>query len=176
MIARLAIAAAASTGLFVAPAAAKVISSDPHGFVIEQRVSAAAPPGAVWTALGNVSGWWSKDHTYSGNAANLSLVLSPGGCFCERFPGGGGIEHLRVALVQPGKSLTLTGALGPLLSEAVTGVMEIRIERAGGGATIIATYRASGFARGNAAKLAPLVDQVVGEQARRLAVLAAGKR
>jgi hypothetical protein len=36
---------------------------------------------------------------------------------------------MRVSFVDPGKRLVLTGALGPLLNEAVTGVMDIRIEK-----------------------------------------------
>ena len=62
--------------------------------------------------------WWSKDHTYSGDAARMSLQLRPGGCFCETLDGGGGIEHMRVTFVQPGERVVLTGSLGPLLYEA----------------------------------------------------------
>ena len=56
----------------------------------------------------------SRSTPISGNSANLSLALTPGGCFCERFPKGGGIEHMRVTYVDPGKRVVLTGALGPL--------------------------------------------------------------
>ena len=48
-------------------------------------------------------------------AANLSLDAAPGGCFCERLPNGGGVEHMRVTYVEPGKRIVLTGSLGPLL-------------------------------------------------------------
>ena len=35
-------------------------------------------------------------------------------------------------------------------------------------------YRAAGFAKGNGAEMAPLVDQVLGEQMKRFRVFAAG--
>jgi hypothetical protein len=66
--------------------------------------------------------------------------------------------------------VVLTGALGPLLFEAVNGVMDLTIEpRSDGGSTLTMTYRAAGFASGNGDKLAPLVDRVLAEQVARLA-------
>jgi hypothetical protein len=67
----------------------------------------------------------------------------------------------------------MTGALGPLLFEAVTGVMDVRVERIAGGSRLILTYRAAGFARNNAAELAPAVDKVLGEQVKRFRTYAA---
>lgn len=158
------------------PAAAKVVSADAHGMVIEHTTNVAAAAPATWAMVGRIGQWWSKDHTYSGDAANLSLDPRPGGCFCERFKGGGGIEHMRVVYVQPGEKLLLTGALGPLLYEAVAGVMEIEVKTAGAGSKLIMRYKASGFAAGNASELAPVVDKVLGQQVQSLARRAAGPR
>ena len=36
---------------------------------------------------------------------------------------------MRVTYVDPGKRIVLTGALGPLLYEATTGVMDIQVKR-----------------------------------------------
>lgn len=118
-----------------------------------------------------IQSWWSKDHTYSGNAANLRLSLVPGGCFCESFPGGGGIEHLRVTYADPGKRAVLSGALGPLLTEAVAGTMDIELKREARATSVILTYRVAGFARGNGTAMALGVDQVLGEQLARLVKL-----
>ena len=159
--------------VIAAPAAAEVVSADAHGFEIRHTANLVVPQPAAFAAIGDVRNWWSKDHTYSGNAANLSLVMRPGGCFCERFDGGG-IEHLRVTYIQPGERITLTGALGPLLFQAVSGVMDIQVERIAGGSRITMNYRAAGFAKGNGATLAPAVDQVLGEQMKRLRAYAAG--
>jgi hypothetical protein len=97
----------------------------------------------------------------------MSLALSPGGCFCERLPNGGGIEHMRVSYIDPGKRIVLTGSLGPLLYEATAGVMDLQFERSAGGSKVTLDYKVAGFANGGAEKLAPLVDSVLGEQFKR---------
>ena len=157
-----------------APASAEVISADAHGFDIVHSINLVIPQDRAYAAMGQIDHWWSKDHTYSGDASRLSLSLRPGGCFCERLDGGGGIEHLRVAYVQPGERVVLTGSLGPLLYEATSGVMDLKVERIAGGSKIIMSYRASGFAKGGADKMAPIVDKVLGEQMKRLRIFAAG--
>ena len=159
--------------LSASPAAAEVVSADAHAFEIRHTANLVVTQAAAFAAIGQVQNWWSKDHTYSGNAANLSLEMRPGGCFCEQLDGSGGIEHLRVTYVQPGERVVLTGALGPLLFQAVSGVMDIKVERIAGGSKISMIYRAAGFAKGNGAELAPAVDQVLGEQMKRLRAYAA---
>jgi len=156
-----------AVALAPAPAAAEVVSAGPNGFELRYSVQLTAPPATIYDAFGQIGGWWAKGHTYSGNSSNLRLALTPGGCFCERFPDGGGVEHMRVTFVEPGKHVLLTGALGPLLYEAATGVMDVQIERLAGGARFTLNYRAAGFAKGNGAELAPVVDQVLGEQVKR---------
>jgi uncharacterized protein YndB with AHSA1/START domain len=151
------------------PAVAEVVSASPNGFEVRETIPLVVSPEEAYRALSNLPAWWDPKHTYSGNAENLSLNLSPGGCFCERMPeSGGGIEHLRVTYVDPGKRILFTGALGPLLFEAVAGVMDIQVKQAGSGSLVTLDYKASGFAKGNADKLAPVVDQVLGGQMKRL--------
>ncbi len=153
-----------SAALVAAPASAEVVSSGPNGFHIRQSVQMVVPQERAFDVFGRVGSWWDSDHTYSGDAANLSLSLTPGGCFCERLPDGGGVEHMRVAYVVPGERLVLTGSLGPLLYEATTGVMDVRLERIAGGSRVTMDYKVAGFASANGAKLAPLVDLVLGKQ------------
>jgi hypothetical protein len=160
--------------LLAAPASAEVVFAGPNGFEVRHSVNLVIPQAKAFTAFGEIQNWWSKDHTYSGDASRLSLQLRPGGCFCERLDNGGGIEHLRVTYVQPGERVALTGSLGPLLYEATTGVMDVKVERIAGGSRIIMDYKAAGFAKGGAAELAPIVDKVLGEQVKRLRVYAAG--
>jgi hypothetical protein len=156
-----------------AAAHAEVVSANAHGFEVRHTIQTVIPQAAAFEAFGQVSQWWSKDHSYSGDPANLSLSLSPGGCFCERLPGGGGVEHLRVAFVVPGERVVLTGSLGPLLYEATTGVMDVKVERIAGGSRVTMNYRAAGFANGGGEKMAPLVDQVLAEQMARFRKYAA---
>ena len=149
-------------------ASAEVVSAWPNGFEVRETVPLVVPPDAAYGAFGNIAEWWDPQHTYSGDSANLSLALVPGGCFCERIPKtGGGIEHLRVTYVEPGKRVVLTGALGPLLYEAVTGVMDVEVKQIAGGSQLTIDYKAAGFARGGADKLAPAVDQVLAGQLKR---------
>ena len=147
-----------------APAGAEVVSASANGFHLRHEVQLVAPPARAFDSFRQIGSWWDKGHTYSGDSANLSLALSPGGCFCERLPGGGGVEHMRVAYVDPGKRVVLTGSLGPLLYQATAGVMDVKFERIAGGARMTMDYRVAGFADGGADKLAPLVDGVLAEQ------------
>ena len=159
-----------AAGLILAatPAHAKVVSADGHGFEIVQEKLITGSPAEAWAKIGRIQSWWSKDHSYSGNAANLRLSLVPGGCFCESFPGGGGIEHLRVTYADRAKRVVLTGALGPLLYEAVAGSMDIALKGEARVTRVTLTYRVAGFARGNGTAMALAVDQVIGEQMTRL--------
>lgn len=148
-------------------AQAEVVSSGPNGLHVRQSVQMVVPQQVAYDAFGQVGSWWNAEHTYSGKSENLSMALQSGGCFCERFPAGGGIEHMRVTYVDPGKRIILTGSLGPLLYEATTGVMDVKFERIAGGSKVTLDYKVSGFAEGGADKLAPLVDGVLADQFKR---------
>ena len=51
--------------------------------------------------------------------------------------------------------------------------MDVKFERIAGGAKVSMNYRAAGFAKGDADKMAPLVDSVLAEQLKRFAAYAA---
>lgn len=155
------------------PASAAVLSAGDHGFEVQHTVNLVVPQPEAYNAFGRIGQWWNGEHTYSGDASRMSLQLRAGGCFCEPLDNGGGIEHMRVTYVQPGERVVLTGSLGPLLYEATVGVMDVKVERIAGGSRITMNYRASGFAKGGAAAMAPLVDQVLGDQMKRFRVYAA---
>ena len=163
--------------LFLAPApvAADVVSASANGFEISHTVNLVQKPEIAFAAFRNVAGWWDGEHTYSGDAKNLSLALMPGGCFCERFPAGGGIEHMRVTYLDPGKRIVLTGSLGPLLYEATSGVMDVQIKSQAAGSQLTLNYRAAGFYKGNGAASAPIVDKVLSEQLKRFRAFATAR-
>jgi uncharacterized protein YndB with AHSA1/START domain len=145
------------------PAGAEVVSASANGFEVRETVSLDKPPAEAFAAFGGVGSWWSGEHSYSGNSANLSLALVPGGCFCERLPNGG-VQHMHVTYVEPNKRVVLTGSLGPLLFLSTTGVMDVTFEPLGGGTRLVLDYRAAGFFNGGADKIAPAVDTVLREQ------------
>ena len=158
-----------------APAQAEVVSASGNGFEVRETAILTVKPEVAFAAFGSIGGWWDPQHTYSGDSANLGLSLTPGGCFCERFPDGGGIEHMRVTYVEPGKHLILTGSLGPLLYEATSGVLDIQIKPVAGGSQVTLDYRAAGFYHGGADKLAPGVDAVLASQLKRYRAFAAAQ-
>ena len=164
------------TLLAAAPGQAAVVRSGPNGFTVRHSVNLVVPTDQAFAALGQLPGWWDKEHTYSGDSANLSMALRAGGCFCEKLEKGGGIEHMRVTLIQPGERLVMSGALGPLLYEGVSGVMDVKVERIAGGSKVTLDYRAGGFANGNGDTLAPIVDKVLGQQLKRYREFVVQKR
>lgn len=165
---------ALSLTVMASPATAEVLSADEHGLEIQHVVNLVVPQPQAFAALGQVGRWWGKDHTYSGNSNRMSLQLRAGGCWCETLDNGGGVEHMHVTYIQPGERIVLTGSLGPLLYEATTAVMDIKVDRIAGGSRVTMNYRAAGFAKGGAAAMAPLVDGVLGEQMKRFRTYAAG--
>ena len=62
-----------------------------------------------------------------------------GGCFCEAFPDGGGVEHLRVVHVAPDRMLRLSGGLGPLQAFGVAGSLTWKLEEADGANSVEVT-------------------------------------
>jgi hypothetical protein len=167
-------------------AQAKVAEVSDRGFVVRHIVQVPATPEETWALLVKPSAWWDSAHTWSSDAANLTLDARPGGCFCEVLPGAsakasprGGVEHMRVIYVEKPRALRMTGALGPLQADAATGTMTIQLKPVesanGAGATqILVEYVVGGYTRTPFDKLAPAVDGVVGAQFQRLATKLGG--
>ena len=157
------------------PASAEVAASSDSGFVSHNVVEVPASPALAWAMLARPGEWWNAEHSYSGSAVNMTLEPVAGGCFCETIPAADGVaagqvEHMRVVYIDPRVyTLRLTGALGPLQAEAVTGVLTMKVEPSGTGAKIIWDYVVGGYMRMPMAQMAPAVDAVVGEQLTRLA-------
>ncbi|MEP4784334.1 MAG: SRPBCC family protein, partial [Erythrobacter sp.] len=132
---------------------------------------------AVWLALISPNKWWKKEHTWSGDAANMMLRPQAGGCFCERIPEDpnsdevtleGSVEHMRVIQSFPEKVLRMRGGLGPLQSEAATGVLTIAIGKSETDGeettTIVWEYVVGGYMRYETPKIAKAVDGVMALQ------------
>jgi uncharacterized protein YndB with AHSA1/START domain len=150
------------------PASAEIKSVTPTGFEVASAATIAAPPDRVYAALGDVGRWWSPSHTFSRDAANLSLELRAGGCFCERLKNGGSVEHMVAVYAAPGEGLRLRGALGPLQAEGVDGTLGWTLKPAEGGTSVMLSYVVGGYIRGGMEQWAPRVDRVLDEQLQRL--------
>ena len=152
-----------------APLPGEVIESTAAGFLVRNTATISAPPATVYTALTDqVGGWWDPVHTFSHDSHNLSFDAKPGGCFCERFPDGGGVQHMSVIFASPGKLLRLSGAIGPLQEAALTGTMTWALSQAGGGTTVEMTYTVGGFRAGGFRDMPTIVDGVLRGQLARL--------
>jgi hypothetical protein len=153
------------------PVAAADNPPSSRGFVVYETAVVKAGPDAVWAALIQPSRWWNREHSWSGDSTNLTLDPHAGGCFCEALPDGGSAEHMHIVQSVPGSLLRMKGALGPLQSEGLEGVLTIEMRPGEGATTISWTYVVGGYSRLPLDSIAPAVDSVLGEQARRLAAL-----
>ena len=159
----------------VGSANAEVKSVAPNGFEVVDTATIQAPPERVYAALGEIGRWWSSAHTFSKDAANLSLDLKAGGCFCERLKDGGSVQHLLVVYASPGQGLRLRGALGPLQMEGVDGTLAWALKPSEGGTTVTQSYVVGGYIRGGMDIWAPRVDKMLHEQLDRLQRFAEAK-
>jgi len=170
--------AAALAVLASAPAAAEVTRSSELGFVSRNEVVVKATPKEVWLALISPASWWDKAHTWSGDAMNLTMTPQAGGCFCEtipevdepgRFTLQGSVEHMRVVQAYPEAALRMVGALGPLQSEPVTGVLTIVLSKHEKGTRIVWEYNVGGSMRYEVPVISKAVDGVMATQLAALA-------
>lgn len=178
---RLSIVAAVGVALCAAaPLAAEVTEQDDNGFVTRDQAIVEASPKEVWLALISPAKWWNDAHTWSGDAANMTLKPQAGGCFCEKIPEvedadritlEGSVEHMRVVQAYPESAIRMVGALGPLQSEPVTGVLTIAISTVDEGTRIVWEYNVGGRMRYEIPVISKAVDGVMTQQLNGLAKL-----
>jgi hypothetical protein len=159
---------AAGIGQISHEAIAEVSAVGSEGFEVRQQMHVSASPAAVYAALITPARWWDSQHTFSGNAANLTLDARAGGCWCERLTDGGSALHLIVVYAAPGKGLRLRGALGPLQAMGVEGAMSFSLKGGDNGTDLTMTYAVGGYAKEGFDNLSKAVDGVLGEQVARL--------
>lgn len=170
---------AASYLLLASPAYAEVKTSSDTGFNIIHIATVQGSTDDIWKRLVAPKDWWNKSHSWSGSTDGFYIDAQANGCFCELFqekgPDGklktvGSVEHMRVIFSQPGKVLRMQGGLGPLQSEAVTGTLTVAMEPSKDGqeTKISFSYVVGGYMRYKVSEIAPAVDNVLGDQFRRL--------
>jgi hypothetical protein len=150
-------------------AAADVADASANGFTVKLALNVKASPDDVYRKLvRNIGDWWDPSHTFSGNSHNLTIEEKPAGCFCEKLSDGGGVRHMEVAYLAPGKQLVLIGALGPLQSLAATGSMTIKLSPLDGGTKLEVAYTVVGYLPAGMNTWAAPVDGVLKVQFTRL--------
>ncbi|MEM9087071.1 MAG: SRPBCC family protein [Pseudomonadota bacterium] len=156
---------------------AEVIQTSDNGFITRDSVVVEANPTETWLALTNPADWWSAEHTWSADSANLRLTPQAGGCFCEKIPEvdepdrftlEGSVEHMRVIQAYPESALRMVGGLGPLQSEPVNGVLTIALTPVdtpeGKGTRIVWEYNVGGSMRYEIPVISKAVDGVMSVQ------------
>jgi len=150
-------------------AGADVTAKAPDGMTLQIVAESALDRDAAWARLLDVASWWSDGHTYSGAASSMSLDAQAGGCWCEMWSGGE-VEHGRVVTVMPKQVLRVHGAFGPLQELGVQAAMTFTLsDGAAGKMKLTLDYKVVGSSLSGLDKLAPIVDQVLGEQVKRFA-------
>lgn len=173
---------AAALALIVPAARAEVVARSETGFVVRLASEVTASPAEAWKTILTPAQWWQSQHTFSGDAANLTLDPQVGGCFCEVLPRPdgapatqkpGGVQHMRVIYFEPPRAMRLAGALGPLQSEALAATMTITVKPTetaeGKGSRILFEYVVGGFMRYKVDDIAPAVDRMLTAQITSLA-------
>jgi hypothetical protein len=160
-----------STGLvlalFATGVSAEVRARTDNGFTLGYERPVRAAPDRVLETVAMPSGWWSSDHTYSGDAANIRLDMIPGGCWCEALPGGG-VKHAEVVMVWPGRRMVRFDApFGPLQGMGADAVLTMTWSDPpeGGERMLRWTFVVNGPGTG---AMADVIDGVMTEQFRRL--------
>lgn len=155
--------------LFPVTSNGEVTAAAPTGFLVKRELAVAAPSAKVFSTLIEIGRWWNPEHTFSGDAHNLTVDLKAGGCFCERLANGGSVRHLEVAFYEPGRVLRMTGALGPLQANGLAGSLTLTVrETTPGNSAIAMSYSVGGFTADGVDKMAAPVDFMLGEQLTRL--------
>jgi len=154
--------------LAAGPAGAEIIDASPGHYVLRQEAGSTRSTEELWARLIEPASWWHPDHTYSGDAANLSLDPRAGGLWREDWDGGS-VAHGEVLFVQAGKVLRMNAPFGPLQGVGAYTVWTISIEPGeDGGSVVIFDETSIGPPGADMAELAAAVDFVKTEAITRL--------
>ncbi|MDP3494938.1 MAG: hypothetical protein Q8R82_17635 [Hyphomonadaceae bacterium] len=159
-----------ATAMLNAPAAADVTGKAPDGLVIQVKAEVALDRDAAWARLLDIASWWNGSHTYSGNAENMSIDATAGGCWCEMWSGGE-VEHGRVVSVMPRDIIRLDAPLGPLQEMGVSSALTFTLSDGSSAAKTVITVdlKVSGSSLSGLDQLGAVIDGVITEQVTRYA-------
>ncbi|WP_435276011.1 hypothetical protein ACMAZF_03025 [Psychrobium sp. nBUS_13] len=144
----------------------KVISHSENSFELSSHVVINQPVESIFQRFNQIELWWHSDHTFSGNAQNMTLDITDA-CFCERWANNI-IRHMDIVAVEEKKRHVWRGGLGPLQFFAVSGALTWDFKSIGNNQTSVTyTYRVYG-AIPDAKTWSTAVDGVLPQQLTRL--------
>jgi uncharacterized protein YndB with AHSA1/START domain len=154
--------------LEIVAAHAAVIDQQATGFAVEESAHIAAAPDKVYAALIEPAKWWNSRHTFSGNAANLTLDAKAGGCLCDVLPNGGSVLHLTVIDAEPGSTLRFRGAMGPFQGQGVDSALTFTLKVDGAGTALTLDNNVGGYMKDGFGKWPTLADAMLADLVARL--------
>lgn len=149
---------AATLGLAATPASAEVIARTADSFTLRFERRTEAPPAVIATLMGRPYAWWDGAHSYSGDAANLSVDEQVGGCWCEALPDGSVFRHGKVLAIEADR-LVFDAPFGPMHGKTTRADLVVSWPETNGGRSIVWTLTVEGAGLG---ALADAVDGVMG--------------
>lgn len=124
--------------------------------------------GTAWQKFLQVQNWWDLNHSWFGPDSIFNLDSIAGGCLCERKRKQS-VQHMKVIYVDPGREMRLGGALGPLQTMALRGLLTMRFTPLENGKTRIEQiYKIRGVTEQGFDNLSKIVDKVQTDQMQRL--------
>lgn len=152
-------------------ARAEVVTSSESGFELRHEATSLLEPYELWDILIEPKVWWDGNHTYSGDAANLSLGGKKAGSYWREDWDGGSVIHGQVLTAMEDSKLVLSAPFGPLQGTGATCIWTITLSPAEGGGTLIRSRHVIAGAPGTGLEeLAGPVDRVMSNGIERLAV------
>jgi hypothetical protein len=157
------LATVVALALSAAPAAAEVVARTADSFTLRYAVESSVAPETIGPSLVDLPEWWDSAHTYSGSANNLSLDLTPGGCWCERLADGTDFDHGRTVSVAA-DSYVFHAPFGPMRGKTTMAELTVSWPAANWGRSLTWTMVVEGPGIG---AMADAVDAVMGAGHRR---------
>jgi uncharacterized protein YndB with AHSA1/START domain len=159
--------ALAAFGVLALASAGAGAAERSDGYVVERSFETPASAEVAYDQFIDIASWWDPAHSYSGEERQMSLSVTPGGCWCETLPDTQGfVEHGRVLYAERGKAIRIAAALGPLQELGASGVMTVTFTQTQAGARVAMRYVVNGI---RTAPTEKPVAQVLNEQMGRLA-------
>lgn len=109
--------AAAALMFAATPVSAEVIARTADSFTLRYQSAMETTPEDILSSMTLVGEWWDGAHSYSGDAKNITIDMTVGGCWCEKLADGTDFRHATVLAIEPDR-LAFNAPFGPLNGKA----------------------------------------------------------
>lgn len=148
---------------------AEVVQKDDNFFQVQTVVEIQANLGDTFDRFENIGTWWNPSHTFEGDASEYRFNLEKQ-ALIESIEGGF-VRHMDIIYWKPESRVVLRGGLGPLLTEAVDGILIFDFKEKEGTTLVAMKYTVSGrLDKGSLGEWANAVDYVLDEQLQRFKI------